>query len=76
MALASFGRWILAVVSVLSQRARHFRLPLYLQVPLLPLLGVEALLRRLANRITAEGFPVKLSAPRSEHRRPQRSWQR
>ena len=35
----------------------RFKLPLYLRVPLLPVLGVEALLRQLANRLTSEGFP-------------------
>jgi hypothetical protein len=50
--------WLLAVVSVQSQRARGFRLPLYLQLPLLPLLGIEALLRRLANKLTSDSFPA------------------
>lgn len=49
--------WLLALVSMQSQRARGFKLPLYLSLPLLPLLGVEALLRQLANRLTADGFP-------------------
>ena len=49
--------WLLAVVSLQSQRSRGFKLPLYLRVPMLPALGLEALLRRLANRLTDDGFP-------------------
>ena len=39
--------WLLAIGSVQSQRGRGYKLPLYLWLSLLPLLGVEALLRRL-----------------------------
>ena len=52
--------WMLAVVSLQSQRSRGFRLPLYLKVPLLPIIGVEALLQKLANRLTAAGYPGRL----------------
>ena len=55
--------WLLAVASLQSQRARGFKLPLYLQVPLLPLLAVETLLRQLANRLTADGFPQLSKQP-------------
>ena len=46
-----------AAGDALAEGRRGFRLPLYLKVPLLPLLGVEALLQRLANKLTARGFP-------------------
>ena len=66
--------WLLAVASLQSQRGRGFKLPLYLQLPLLPLLGVEALLKHLANRLTAAGFPgLPPPSPRASKapRRPQ-----
>ena len=49
--------WLLAVASLQSQRARGFKLPLYLKLPLLPVVLVEALLQRLANQLTSAGFP-------------------
>ena len=52
--------WMLAVISLQSQRSRGFRLPLYLKVPLLPIIGVEALLQKLANRLTAAGYPGRM----------------
>ena len=48
--------WLLAVVSLQSQRSRGFKLPVGLKVALLPLLGCEALLKSLANRQTAASF--------------------
>ena len=48
--------WLLAILSLQSQRARGFRLPLYLKVVFLPLLGVEAGLKQLASRLTAASF--------------------
>ena len=50
--------WLLAVASLQSQRRRSFRLPLYLKLPLLPIVIAEALLQRLANQLTSQGFPV------------------
>ena len=47
-----------AVASLQSQRRRSFRLPLYLKLPLLPIVIAEALLQRLANQLTSQGFPV------------------
>ena len=47
--------WLLAIGSVQSQRGRGYKLPLYLWLSLLPLLGVEALLRRLGKSMAAEG---------------------
>ena len=60
--------WLLAVVSLQSQRARGFRLPLYLRLPFLPALGVEAMLRNLANRLTAAGFPGRRPPPQGKGR--------
>ena len=65
--------WLLAVASLQAQRARGFRLPLFLRVVCLPMLGVEALLQRLANRLTAAGFPAPLPARGGFPRRP---WQK
>lgn len=49
--------WLLAVASLQSQRARGFKLPLYLKLPLLPIVITEALLQKLANQLTTDGFP-------------------
>ena len=44
-------------------------MPLYLKLPLLPLLGVEALLKRLADALASEGFlPGGLPGARSKSR--------
>ena len=48
--------WVLALLSLQSQRARGFVLPMGLKVALLPLLGCESLLKRLASRLTAASF--------------------
>jgi len=49
--------WILALASLVNQRSRNFHLPFFLTVPLLPALGIEALLRKLAQRLTEKGYP-------------------
>ena len=77
--------WCLAVASVRQQRLSGFRLPLALRVVLLPLLGVEALLRQLASQLTAKGFdappaagkasPPPRGRPQSQgRRRGRRTW--
>ena len=43
-------------------------MPLYLRLPLLPVFFVEALLRKLANQLTAAGFP-SLTPPKQRGRK-------
>ena len=61
--------WTLALVSLQTQRQKAFRLPLYLKLPLLPVLGVEALLRHLANRMAAEDLAKSNAAGGADGRR-------
>ena len=66
--------WILAVLSLQSQRSRGFKLPLHLQLPLLPFLGVEALLKRLAKREDLLGFPLPGGGAKRREKKPKDAW--
>ena len=66
--------WILAVLSLQSQRSRGFKLPLHLQLPLLPFLGVEALLKRLAKREDLLGFPLPGGGAKRREKKSKDAW--
>jgi hypothetical protein len=65
--------WLLAVASLQSQRARGFKLPLYLKLPLLPVVITEALLQKLANQLTSDGFPSLTGDKAGANGRPRRN---
>lgn len=56
--------WMLAIGALQNQRSRNFKLPMILKIPFLPMLGIEALLQELADRMNSqEGFPFMPGTP-------------